>query len=112
MSCSDGNISVAYTWDSLNRLSTVADSRLGTTTYTYDGANNVATAAYPNHLQSSYSYDPENRLTYLAGGPHKPLLLVWGTSPNILLQELASGSALFPAIAGTGLWPPPNRLGR
>ena len=69
MTSGDGNVSVSYTWDSLNRLSTVADSRLGTTTYTYDGANNVATATYSNHLQSSYSYDPENRLTYLVTPP-------------------------------------------
>ena len=43
---------VSYTYDSLNRLSTVVDSRLGTTTYTYDPASNVATVTYPNGVQS------------------------------------------------------------
>ena len=39
-------VSVSYTYDTLNRLSTVVDGRLTgnqTTTYTYDTANNVAT---------------------------------------------------------------------
>jgi hypothetical protein len=45
-------ISVAYTDDSLNRLSTVVDNRLparqNTTTYAYDPASNLATVTYPN----------------------------------------------------------------
>jgi RHS repeat-associated protein len=65
MTSGDGNVSVSYTWDTLNRLSTVADSRLGTTTYTYDAANNVVTAAYPNGVQSTLNYDQLNRLTSL-----------------------------------------------
>ncbi len=57
---------VSYTYDSLNRLSTVVDSRLGTTTYTYDPANNVATVTYPNGVQSTFSYDQLNRVMGLA----------------------------------------------
>jgi RHS repeat-associated protein len=58
--------SVAYTYDDLNRLSTVVDNNLpgqNTTTYSYDNASNVATVAYPNGLQSSFTYDMLNRLT-------------------------------------------------
>jgi len=58
--------SVGYTYDGLNRLSTVTDSRLQgeqTTTYTYDPASNVATVSTPNGLQSSFTYDQLNRLT-------------------------------------------------
>jgi len=44
---SDGNVLVACTWDSLSRLSTVTDNRLGgaqnVTAYTYDTANNLET---------------------------------------------------------------------
>jgi YD repeat-containing protein len=62
--------SVDYTYDDLNRLSTVVDNRLGsganTTTYTYDPANNLATATLPNGLQSVFAYDQLNRLTALA----------------------------------------------
>ena len=65
--------SVAYTYDDLNRLSTVVDNNLpgqNTTSYTYDNASNVATVATPNGLQSSFTYDTLNRLTGLttAGG--------------------------------------------
>lgn len=60
-------VNVSYTYDNLNRLSTVTDNRLGgsanTTTYSYDTANNVVTVTYPNTLQSTYQYDTLNRLT-------------------------------------------------
>ena len=58
--------SVAYTYDDLNRLSTVVDNNLpgqNTTSYTYDNASNVATVATPNGLQSKFTYDTLNRLT-------------------------------------------------
>jgi RHS repeat-associated protein len=55
--------SMAYTYDDLNRLGTVVDSRLGTTTYAYDPANNVTTATYPNSFQTIYTYDELNRIT-------------------------------------------------
>jgi YD repeat-containing protein len=66
MTSSDGNVSAAYTWDELNRLSTVVDHRLNgsnATTYTYDAASNLAAAAYPNGVQATFSYDTLNRLT-------------------------------------------------
>lgn len=61
--------SMSYTWDSLNRLSTVVDNRLpagaNTTTYTYDTASNVVTVTYPNGLVSTLAYDSVNRLISL-----------------------------------------------
>lgn len=64
-------ISVAYTYDSLNRLITVVDNRLpvgqNTTTYTYDSASNLATVVYPNGLQSRFAYDSLKRLTATNG---------------------------------------------
>jgi RHS repeat-associated protein len=70
-SSSAGGASVSYTYDDLNRLSTVVDNRLSgnnTTTYTYDPASNVATATYPNGLQSTFTYDTLNRLTAMNAG--------------------------------------------
>jgi RHS repeat-associated protein len=68
--CSSSNpngASVSYTYDQLNRLSTVVDNRLSsgqnTTSYAYDPASNLATVTYPNSLQSTFSYDTLNRLT-------------------------------------------------
>ena len=62
-------VSVNYSYDDLNRLSTVVDNRLAsganTTTYTYDPANNLATVTYPNGLQSTLGYDQVNRITSL-----------------------------------------------
>jgi RHS repeat-associated protein len=62
-------VSVAYTYDDLNRLSTVVDNGLQgnqTTSYSYDDASNVATVTYPNQLQSTFTYDELNRLTELS----------------------------------------------
>ena len=61
VSSNTNGISVAYTYDNLNRLSTVVDNHLtvgpNTTTYSYDPANNLATVTYPNGLQSIFTYD-------------------------------------------------------
>jgi uncharacterized protein RhaS with RHS repeats len=62
--------SMSYTYDTLNRLSTVVDNRLpacqNTTSYAYDGASNVTTVTYPNGVQAVMQYDPLNRVTALA----------------------------------------------
>jgi YD repeat-containing protein len=61
--------SMSYTYDSLNRLSTVVDNRLpagqNTTSYAYDTASNLVTVTYPNQLTSTIQYDSMNRLTAL-----------------------------------------------
>jgi YD repeat-containing protein len=62
-------VSVSYTYDSLNRLSTVVDGRLGgnqTTTYGYDTASNVSQVTYPNGVQYGFNYDQLNRLKQIA----------------------------------------------
>ena len=60
MQSADGAVNVGYTWNSLNLLGQVADSRLGTTELHYDHANNVVTMTYPNGVQSTL---PTTRLT-------------------------------------------------
>jgi YD repeat-containing protein len=62
-------VSVSYTYDALNRLSTVVDNRLAgnnITSYTYDPASNVVKVAYPNGVTSTITYDELNRLTELS----------------------------------------------
>ncbi|MGD0470655.1 MAG: DUF2341 domain-containing protein [Terriglobales bacterium] len=61
---------VGYTYDDLNRLSTVVDNRLGSTTsYSYDTANNLATVTYPNGVQSTFTFDTLNRIAGLNSQP-------------------------------------------
>ena len=64
---------MSYTYDTLNRLSTVVDNNLpagqNTTTYAYDTASNLVTVTYPNQLQSTIQYDSLNRLTSLNTAP-------------------------------------------
>ncbi len=64
--------SMSYTYDDLNRLSTVTDNRLtgsNVTTYAYDSASNIATVTYPNGVQSTFTYDTLNRMTGLSSQP-------------------------------------------
>jgi RHS repeat-associated protein len=65
--------SMSYTYDTLNRLSTVVDNNLpsgsSTTTYAYDTASNLVTVTDPNKLQSTIQYDSLNRLTALNTAP-------------------------------------------
>jgi RHS repeat-associated protein/uncharacterized repeat protein (TIGR01451 family) len=70
MASSNANgVSISYTYDKLNRLSTITDNRLpqgaGTTVYGYDPVSNLATVTLPNGVQSTFSYDGLNRLTSL-----------------------------------------------
>jgi YD repeat-containing protein len=59
--------SMAYSYDDLNRLSTVTDNRTGgVTSYSYDSANNLGTVTYPNGVQSTFAYDTLNRVTGLS----------------------------------------------
>ena len=65
-------VSTAYTYDSLNRLATVADARLaggGTTSYSYDSASNLGSVAYPNGITSQFTYDTLNRVMGLTSQP-------------------------------------------
>jgi RHS repeat-associated protein len=59
--------SVSYSYDTMNRLSTVTDNRLpagqNTTTYSYDPVSNLVTAMYPNQSQQTLSYDQLNRVS-------------------------------------------------
>jgi RHS repeat-associated protein len=78
-------VSVGYTYDDLNRLSTVVDNRLtgnNTTTYTYDNASNVATVKYPNGLTSTFTYDAVNRLTELSTPPVADYKYTLGATGN------------------------------
>jgi RHS repeat-associated protein len=64
--------SLTYTYDQLNRLSTVTDNRLlsqgatsGVKTYNYDAVGNLLNFVYPNGVTSANSYDTLNRLTQM-----------------------------------------------
>ena len=133
MASADGIVNVGYTWDTLNRLSTVTDNRLGgssnTTTYTYDNASNVATATYPNGQQSTFNYDPENRLSSMTAGQAGYMYnlgptgirtgatevtgrtLTWNFDPIYRLTgETVAGDAQYNGSVNYGLDPVGNRL--
>ena len=87
-SSNTGGTSVNYTYDALNRLSTVKDNRLasGTTTYTYDNAGNLPNYLYPNgvadalHLQ--HAEPPDERGDRRQSGDAGELRLHAGPAGN------------------------------
>jgi RHS repeat-associated protein len=60
-----GSTNVNYTYDALNRLSTVSEINTGTSGYNYDNVGNLQSVTYPNGVAHNYSYDTRNRLTNL-----------------------------------------------
>jgi RHS repeat-associated protein len=59
-------VSVDYSYDELNRLSSVKDNRLvgnQSTSYSYDAVGNLQSYLYPNQVTSTYGYNNLNRLT-------------------------------------------------
>jgi RHS repeat-associated protein len=63
-------VSVAYTYDDLNRLATVVDRRGGASAnvYTYDAVGNLKSDLRANGVQADYTYNAVNRLTGLTVG--------------------------------------------
>ena len=51
-----GGIADTYTYDELNRLSTLPDAS-GQTMYGYDDVGNLQGYTYPNGVTTSYNYD-------------------------------------------------------
>ncbi len=64
-------VRVNYSYDPLNRITSVTDNgattgnrqAAGTTAYTYDPAGNLSSYAYPNGVETRYTYNGLNRLT-------------------------------------------------
>ena len=57
---------VSYTYDLVNRLTSVEDPELGLTSYSYDANSRQTTVNYPNGVQAAFNYDVADRLTNLS----------------------------------------------
>jgi RHS repeat-associated protein len=58
-------INSSFGYDTLNRLTTVADANIGNTTYSYDEVGNLKQVVYPNAIKHQYAYNALNRLDLL-----------------------------------------------
>jgi RHS repeat-associated protein len=72
-SSNSNGVSVDYSYDTLNRLSSVKDNNIavlngGVTNYTYDTVGNMQSYQYPNGITTSYAYNALNRLTTMTAG--------------------------------------------
>lgn len=72
-SSNTNGVSMTYTYDADDRLSTATDNRLlaqgassAVTSYSYDQVGNLAGYTYPNGIQTNHVYDTVNRLTQIS----------------------------------------------
>jgi len=83
-SSNTNGVSVSYSYDALNRLSTAADGgkdtrpATGSTSYSYDEVGNLSGYLYPNGVQSSYVYNTLNRLTSMSVNKGASVLASYG----------------------------------
>jgi RHS repeat-associated protein len=82
-SSNSNGVSVDYSYDALNRLSSAKDNNLtslngGLTNYTYDDVGNLQSYQYPNGVTTSYAYNSLNRLTTMTVGTQASSLASYG----------------------------------
>jgi len=82
-------VSIDYSYDLLNRLSTVTDNRLpalngGVTTYNYNSVGSLDNYRYPNGVTTSYNYNSLNRLTSMNTA-------TGATTLNNVVSEISGG---------------------
>lgn len=91
-------VSVTYTDDSLNRLTTVKDNhQSATTSYSYDANGNLTGYSYPNGVQATVTYNSLNRLTNVSvskGTPIASYAYTLGAAGNRLTVSELSGRQL------------------
>ncbi len=61
----EASFATTYTYDSLNRLSTITDNQGGVTSQTYDQSSNLQSVTYANSVATAYTFDTLNRLVDL-----------------------------------------------
>jgi YD repeat-containing protein len=96
-SSNSGDVSDVYTYDVLNRLSTVTDAS-GATTYAYDAVGNLQNFVYPNGVTHAYTYDTLNRLTQVGASKNANAISNYaytlGAAGNWLSVSELSGRAV------------------
>ncbi len=56
---------VTYSWDGVNRLTTLQDSAVGSWTFQYDAGSRRTRLTHPSGLNTTYTHDKANRVTKL-----------------------------------------------
>ena len=67
LTMTDGSGVTTWTYDSLNRTTTIIDPYTATIGYGYDAVGNRTTLTYPGRSVANYTYDNENRLLTVDG---------------------------------------------
>jgi RHS repeat-associated protein len=95
--------SVAYEFDSLNRLVTVNDPKVGRSVYGYDAVGNLQQCIYANLVTSIYEYDSLNRLTNLASDKLLTPIAAYAYSVGPTGNRVAASETLFATALNSNL---------
>ena len=107
-SSTPGGAAVTYTYDALNRLSTVNDVNNQQTIYHYDAVGNLGSIALPNGVTSVYNYDALNRLSTLTHTSAAMITAIasyaYGVFPTGQRQMAAEGTGRTSVYSYDALW--------
>ena len=107
-SSTPGGAAVSYTYDALNRLSTVNDVNNQQTIYNYDAVGNLGSVALPNGVTSVYHYDALNRLSTLTHTSAASIGAIasyaYGVFPTGQRQMAAEGTGRTSVYSYDTLW--------
>ena len=84
----DGVGSTSWTYDSLNRVTSVNDPFGDTVGYDYDAVGNRSGLTYPDGKHVSYAFDPANQLTAVSDWDGRQTQYVYNAAGRILSRTL------------------------
>jgi RHS repeat-associated protein len=102
ISKSDGNSTLGYGYDKLNRLITATDHYGNQIGYSYDKVGNLATLTYPGNKAVSYSYDDAGRLNSVTDWLGNTTSYTRNKSGQIIGAELGNGISVSRAYDEAG----------
>lgn len=87
-----GNATIARTFDNLNRVETCTDTSNNTVGYTYDDEGNLETLTYPGNRTVTYTYDGSNRLKTVTDWAQRLTTYFYDTAGRLERVERPNGT--------------------
>lgn len=91
-SMTDNNGTTRYTYDALDRLTSVTDIFGKTIAYTYDGIGNIKSLKYPHNKTVHYAYDKKEQLSKVTDWLNKTTRYTRNKKGQIIQVQLGNGT--------------------
>jgi RHS repeat-associated protein len=90
----DGTGSWSWTWDSLHRVTRIAEGANGSVAYTYDSRNLITSITYPNGLTATYAYDAVGRLISVTDWLGNVTNFGYDSDSNMTVEQLPAATGV------------------